>query len=323
MRDLVGKRYWFYLFSALIIVPGLISLGLFGLRTGVEFSSGTTMTLDFEQEVAQADLRQALTDLRHSEAVIQRVGDDYFIRTARLDREQKDAEGNVVTPGEMDTIKNALEERFGSLRVMDFFDVSPVVAGESTRNAAIAVVAASAGIVLYMAWAFRKLGRPYRYGLCAIIALLHDALVVLGIFSLLGRFFNIEVDSMFILAILTIIGYSVNNTVVVFDRIRENRLRYPNNDFATTVNNSLVETLARCLNTSLTTLFPLTALLLFGGLTLRNFVLALFIGIISGTYSAVFNASQILVSWEYGDFGKLWRKLPFISRHRAAQSRAG
>lgn len=321
MLDLVGKRYWFYLISLLVLIPGIISLGLFGIRLGVEFSSGTTMTLHFEQEVPQADLRQALAELGHGEAIIQRTGEDYFVRTTRLAREQKDDQGNIIAPAEIDTLKKGLGERFGSVKLLDFFDVSPVVAGETTRNAAIAVAVASVGIVLYIAWAFRKTARSFRFGLCAIVPLLHDVLLVLGIFSILGRFFKMEVNAAFIMAILTVIGYSVNDKVVVFDRIRENQLRHPNEDFATVVNNSLVGTLARSLNTGMATLFVLAALLLFGGATIRDFVLAMFIGIISGTYSSIFNASQLIVSWEYDDFGRLWRKTPF-GRLRATPPRA-
>lgn len=323
MLNLVSKRYWFYLLSLLVILPGIVSLSLWGIRTGVDFSSGTTMTIHFDQPVSQADLRQELGNLGHPEAQIQHTGSgDYFIRTARLAPEEKDSQGNVTKPAEIDTIKAALQKSFGNFTVKDYFDVSPVVASESSRNAFIAVVLASIGIVIYIAWAFRKLARSFRYGVCAIVALLHDTLVVLGIFSILGHFLDIEVGATFIVAVLTVIGYSVNDTVVVYDRIRENRLRYPNNDYATTVNRSLVETLARSMNTSLTVLITLAALLLFGGSTIRDFVLALFIGILSGTYSSIFNASQLLVSWEYDDIGRWWRRLRGGGR-QAAPSRAG
>ncbi|TET76892.1 MAG: protein translocase subunit SecF, partial [Dehalococcoidia bacterium] len=169
-----------------------------------------------------------------------------------------------------------------------------------------AVIAAAVGILLYITWAFRRLVHPISYGVCAIVALLHDALIVLGVFSL----FSLEVNSMFIIALLTVIGYSVNDTIVVFDRIRENRRRDINADFASIVNVSLTGTLGRSLSTSLTTLFVLFALLLFGGATISNFVLALAIGVIVGTYSSLFIASPLVVSWERGELGRLFDWIP-------------
>jgi len=168
------------------------------------------------------------------------------------------------------------------------------------------VIAAAAGILLYITWAFRKLVHPISYGACAIVALVHDALIVLGVFSL----FSLQVDSMFIIALVTVIGYSVNDTIVVFDRIRENRRRDIGTDFASVVNGSLTETLGRSLNTSLTTLLVLLALLLLGGATIHNFVLALTIGIIAGTYSSIFIAAPLVVLWERGELGRLFDWIP-------------
>jgi preprotein translocase SecF subunit len=181
--------------------------------------------------------------------------------------------------------------------------VSPSVASETTLRAFLAVLAASVCILLYVSFSFRKVAKPWRYGACAIIALLHDVLVVLGVFSILGWLLNIQVDTLFITAILTVVGFSVHDTIVVFDRIRENMQRRTSETFDQVVNASLVQTMARSLNTSLTVIFTLTALTLFGGVSIRTFTLALLIGIISGTYSSIFNASMLLVIWEKGELG--------------------
>ncbi len=177
-------------------------------------------------------------------------------------------------------------------------EVGPSVASDTTRNAILAVLAASVFILLYVWFSFRKVARPWRYGACAIIALLHDVLVVLGVFSILGKLFQVQIDSLFITALLTVVGFSVHDTIVVFDRIRENMQRRTVESFEQVVNASLIQTMARSLNTSLTVLFTLTALTLFGGGSIRSFTLALLIGIFSGTYSSIFNASMLLVMWE-------------------------
>lgn len=192
------------------------------------------------------------------------------------------------------------------LYLMSNSSVSGSVASDTIRNSILAVIAASALILLYVAFAFRKVQKPWRYGICAIIALLHDVLVVMGIFSILGWTLGIQIDALFITALLTVVGFSVHDTIVVFDRIRENMQRRSSEDFEQIVNASLVQTMSRSLNTSLTVLFTLSALTLFGGDSIRTFTLALLIGIFSGTYSSIFNASMLLVIWERGELG-LWR----------------
>lgn len=308
MLNFVGKRYWYFLFSALIIVPGIISLLIPpALKPGIEFTSGSTMTLHFEQPVEQSQLREEYQKLGQGDAIIQHTGDNYMVRTRTFAPEERDASGNTVRPAERQQLEEALRGRFGSLEVVDFYSVSPIIASEMVRNAALAVVAASVGILLYITWAFRKVSNPFRYGICALVALLHDVLVVVGLFSIFGKLFNIEVDSMFITALLTVIGFSVHDTIVVFDRIRENLRKGVSADFGSVVNYSILQTLGRSLNTSLTVVFTLLALFLFGGVTIRNFVLVLLIGIISGTYSSIFNASQLLVVWENGELASLFR----------------
>lgn len=289
--DLVTPRKWFFLGTAIIIALGLASLLIPpGLRLGIEFTSGSTMTVRFtEKEVSQAELRQALRDLDY-EPIIQELGKgEFFIRLRRIDRDEKAA------------LEKALAERLGKLEVLDFYDVSPIVARETGRNAAIAIAAAAVGILLYIAWAFRRMPRAFHAGACAVIALIHDVLIVLSVFSLLGRLLNIQVDALFITAVLAVVGYSVNNTVVIFDRLRENLGKAGRKaNLAQEVNRSLVETVSRSLNTSLTTLFVMVCLLLFGGVTIKNFVLALIIGLIAGTYSSLFLATQIWLTWKEG-----------------------
>jgi len=189
------------------------------------------------------------------------------------------------------------------MQVLQNATVSGSVASETTRNAILAVVAAAVLILLYISFAFRKVARPWRYGTCAIIALLHDVLVVVGVFSILGWLFNLQIDALFITALLTVVGFSVHDTIVVFDRIRENMQRRTSETFDQVVNASLVQTMARSLNTSLTVLVTLSALTLFGGETIRVFTGALLLGIFSGTYSSIFNASMLLVIWERGELG--------------------
>ncbi|MFH1031243.1 MAG: protein translocase subunit SecF [Chloroflexota bacterium] len=296
--DIIGKRFWFFLISGVIILIGIISLVIFGLKTGVEFSSGSVVTVNFEQEVNQRDLGQGLANLGYGGALIQRLGTgDFLIRLPELNSESK-------TKLEAD-----LTTRFGALKVEGFDSVSPMIASETTRNTVIAVVVAALFILLYLAWAFRKMPNPFRFGTCAVIALAHDTLVVTGIFSICGAIFGWEINLMFVTGILAIIGYSVNNTVVVFDRIRENQLKSAAT-FDVVVNNSMIETLGRSLNTSLTTIFTVVALMLFVGASIQNFVIVLLIGIIAGTFDSVCVAPSLLVVWRKGEWGRFIGRKP-------------
>ena len=298
MIDFVGKRKWYFLVSGIIILIGVIFLLSVGVQRGIEFTGGTMVTVSFEQAVTQEQLRDELAVLGHDDAIIQWSDDAqaFVIRTTELSEE------DVVV------MQNALTEAFGNLTIVEVYAISGSIASEIEGNAAIAVIVAAIGILLYITWAFRRLMKPFRYGVCAIVALLHDVIIVLGIFSVLGVIFDMEIDAMFIVGVLTIIGYSVNDTIVVFDRIRENSLKSPGTPLSITVNNSIMETLGRSLNTVITTLFVILALLLLGGATIHNFALVLLIGVISGTYSSIFIASQLLVAWESGAFGRLFRR---------------
>jgi preprotein translocase subunit SecF len=304
MFNFVKNKKWYFAVSGIILLAGIISLAVAGLKPGIDFVSGSTMTISFTDEIDQADLRSEMAELGHDDAVIQITGDgDYYVRTREL---APSVEG---APSEQAQVELALAETFGELEVKEFNSISPVIASQTVQNAGYAVIAAVVGILLYITWAFRRLPKPFHYGVCAIIALFHDMLVMIGIFSILGWTANVEVNSMFIIAALTVLGYSVNDTIVVFDRIRENLLKGVSKSFATTVNVSINETLGRSLATSITTLLVLLALYLFGGSTINVFVLALMIGVVSGTYSSIFIASQVLVSWEEGTFGRIYRRV--------------
>jgi len=303
MFNITGKRFLFFLISGVVILIGIISLASFGqLRAGIEFGSGSMMMVGFEQTVTHDELRQEVVSLGYTNAIVQGAqGGNFYIRTATLSDQEK-AE-----------LKDALANKFGSLEEMEFTSVSPMVAVETAQNAAIAVAIAAIGILFYITWAFRRMPKPFHYGTCGIIALVHDLLVVLGIFSILGSILDWEINLMFITGLLAVIGYSINNTVVVFDRIRENLSRGVSANFEIVVNNSLVETIGRSLNTSLTTLMVVLALLLFVGASIQNFSVVLLIGIIAGTYSSICIAPQLLLVWEKREWRRFLPRLPLPS----------
>lgn len=272
------------------MLTGIVSLILFGLKPGIDFTSGSLMELRFKQSYDAAKVREVLTGAQVGEFLLQTTDNSgLIIRTKRIDNDQHNQ------------ILDKLKSEVGEFDESRFEFIDPVIGKELTSNAIKQLALVSIGIVLYIAYAFRRVSRPvtpWRFGWAAIIALLHDLLVVLGIFSLLGHFKGVEIDSMFVTAMLTVLGFSVHDTIVVFDRIRENLKVYAGQTLEFVVNRSITQTLVRSLNTSLTVLFVLLALLLFGGETIRYFVLALFIGIITGTYSSIFVASPILVLWQ-------------------------
>lgn len=307
--NFVGKRGWFYLFSLAVILPGVVFLIITpGLNPGIDFTGGSTLTLAFQGDVSQTDLRNRLAAEGHPDATVQKLGDrTFFIRTKELsgDTETGESEDSPKT-----RLINALEANLSPDGVTELsFDlVSPVVASETVVNALYAVLAAAVGIFIYIWWAFRNVPSPFRYGAAAIVALVHDTIIVIGIFSILGAVLDMEVGTMFLIAILTVIGYSVNDTIVVFDRIRENVGNHPNRELSEVVNLSISETIGRSLNTSITLLITLLALFLFGGTTIREFLMVLLIGVVAGTYSSIAIASQVLISWEYGDIGGVFRR---------------
>ena len=299
--DFAGKRIWFFIFSFLVIAPGVVFLAIApGLKAGIDFTGGSSMTLGFSESsnVKQSQIRDILIDQGYPETTVQNLGDsNFFVRTKELDDNEKT---NITQ-----TLITKLDPE--SKSILRSFDlVSPVVASETVLNAVWAVLAAAIGIFIYVWWAFRNVPSPFRYGLAAIVALLHDTLIVVGAFAILGELFDIEVNSRFLIAVLTVIGYSVNDTIVVFDKIRENVLIHVNRPFTEIVNLSISETIGRSINTSFTLLITLAALLLFGGATIREFLYVLLIGVVAGTYSSIGIASQVLVSWEQKSLGRLF-----------------
>ena len=312
MLDFAGKRWYYLSVSLALMLIAATALALWQLRPGIEFTSGSQFTIEFtERSVSQAEVRSALADLGHPEARVQGAGSNrYLIRTKELENAPPISGGEGPTvDGEIDSIMASLQQRFGAVTRAEFSTVSGTVSSEIVRNATIAVVAASVMILLYIWWAFRELDKPFRYGACAIIAVVHDALIVLGLFAILGQFNNVEVDVAFLTAILTVIGFSVHDTIVVFDRMREIIRNDPYIPFNEAVNSAMTDTLARSLNTSLVVIFTTLAMLLLGGETIRYFLLALLVGVVAGTYSSIGVSVQALVAWENGDIGRFWRRL--------------
>jgi preprotein translocase subunit SecF len=299
MIDIVGKRPWLFLVSGIAILLSIIFLAVFGLKPGLEFSSGSSMTLSFTQTVDPGAFKKELANLGYGNSIVQTTGGgDFLIRTVALtDDTRKQLEDN-------------LSAKFGPVTEKSLQTIEPVIAKQTSRTAVIAVIIAAVGILLYMVWAFRKLPKAFYLGTSAIIALLHDVLITAGIFSLLGAILGWEINLMFITGILAILGYSINNTCVVFDRIRENMKKGISHDFEVVANYSVVETISRCLNTSITTLIAILALLLFVGGAIQNFVWVLLIGVIVGTFDSICIAPSLLVVFETGRWGKFLRPSP-------------
>lgn len=296
MIDFVGKKKYFFGLSALIILCGIIFVSVQGIPWGIDFTSGTMMTAKFAEPVDRDVIEAEFVKIGHDEVEIQEADDNAFVIRTK-----------VLEEAEERQVKDAFRE-LGMTEDPETHKVSDDIAREKARGAAIAVVVAAIGILLYISWAFRKLPKPFRYGICAIIALVHDVLIALAVFITLGEAMDLEINLMFITGLLIVIGYSVNDTIVVFDRIRENLGKTTRQTFDSVVNQSLMETLSRSVNTSLTTLLVLVAVYLFVGEAIESFMLVLIVGVISGTYSSIFIASQFLVVWETGAARKLFRR---------------
>lgn len=281
MRLMYGMKKWWFIISGIIIIPGIISLCVWGLKLGIDFRGGTI--IEIQTKLTNEEIKNKLNDFSVS-----------TIATGQGTMMIKMKEINQKTHDEILT-------KLPESREVRFETVGPTVSKDLTKKAIYAVILASIAIIFYIAFAFRKVPKPassWRFGVCAVTALIHDLLVVIGIWSILGHFFGYEVDSLFITALLTIMGFSVHDTIVVFDRIRENLKRFPSLDFEDNVNNSVVQTLGRSLTTSLTVILVLLSLYLLGGDSTKQFVLALLIGITIGTYSSIFNASPLLIVWQ-------------------------
>ena len=292
MNDIIGKKWIYFAISTLVIVPGIISLFIWGIKPSIDFTGGTLVELQFsgdKKDKASEEIKKIAELNGIGVGSIQLSGNNtYLLRLKSIDKNQNDK------------LQEDIGKQIGAVKEVRFETVGPSIGKETEQNALKGILVASLAIVIYIALAFRGIPKPYssvKFGLCAVLALIHDVLVVVGLFSIFGHFFHAEIDTLFITALLTVMGFSVHDTIVVFDRIRENLRRMPGKSFAHIVNESIIQTLARSLSTSLTVIFTLFALLLFGGESIKWFLIALLIGITSGTYSSIFNAAPLLVLW--------------------------
>ena len=304
--NIIKNRYLYFLISLLVIIPGVVFLIINWTQTGtplplaIDFTGGSLLEVQFTGTRPDTSVIQSVFQQFAPEAVptIQPLGEDsYAIRSKAIDDATK---GEIVTE---------LENRSGDkVTVLTFSSVSPSVGAEVTRAAGFAILLAALAILAYISYAFRGVEHAFRYGVAAITAMLHDVFVVLGVEAILAYFLGWEADALFLTALLTVIGFSVHDSIVVFDRVRENSHIYRRIGYETLVNHSVVQTLDRSINTQLTVLFTLFALVLFGGDSIRHFVIILLVGIFSGTYSSIFNAAPILVVWENHEWKNWFRK---------------
>ncbi len=305
MYNLIDKRYWFFALSLLIIVPGLIAMGISLARFGapwklsVDFTGGTLMELRFEQKVSPERIYSIFMGLGYGDTTVQTTADE---KTAII-------KCKTLDEGAKAKVQEELRKEFGPFEELRYESIGPAVGKEVTRAATLATIAASFIIISFIVFAFRKVPNALRYGVCAIIAMIHDVLVATGLFSIAGLLIGWEVDALFVTALLTVIGFSVQDTIVVFDRIRENTPKRRGEPFEFIVTRSLLETLHRSLVTQLNAMFVLIAILLFGGATIKQFATVLLVGLMSGTYSSIFNAVPLLVVWENREIQKFLAKV--------------
>ena len=275
-------KIWFFIISTIVIIPGIVFILMGGLKFGIDFTGGALLEYKFNQSVGKEELEEF--------GQVAQSGENTFIlRTPALSTEQ------------LQIIKSDIQSKLGDFEVRREESVGPTIGKELEQKAIIAIVISWVVIVLYITFAFRKVPKPassFRFGVAAIAALMHDVLLLLGAFAIFGYFLGVEIDTLFVTALLTVMGFSVHDTIVVFDRVRENLPKNIGKKFEYVVDISIAQTLARSLNTSVTLVFVLTALLFFGGITIQWFVAALLIGTISGTYSSIFNAAALLTWWE-------------------------
>lgn len=290
--DIVGRRNWFFLLSLLIIIPGIVSMATHHFLLGIDFAGGTEFTVTFTKNPTLAEIQSAVDAENVDGSVISTGGSGYIIRTPPL------------TPAQQQVLENHLTNHLGPMRVDQVLEVGGVIAAETIQFALLAVVLASVAILLLLAIRFRNVPGGWRagfqFGGSALAALLHDVFLLTGLFSIMGALLHwriAEIDSLFVTAVLTVVGFSVHDTIVVFDRIRENLRVSQRLSFEQVVNLSIMQTAVRSIITSFTVVLVLVSILLAGGSTLKGFALALLIGIVSGTYSSIFNAAPLLVVW--------------------------
>lgn len=290
MTNIMGYKVLYFIFSFLIILPGIYFLITSGLKLGIDFTGGSLLEYRFEKSIETEELKRIVLENSVEVSQITSSGENtYIMRTKPIDQNK------------INEIKANLTQKYGKIEERRIENVGPIIGNELRQKALLALLVASLAIVLYITYSFRKVPKPlssWRFGIAAVVALVHDVLVVVGVFAILGKFLGVEIDTLFVTALLTVIGFSVHDTIVVFDRIRENSIKHMGRKFIEVANLSVIQTLGRSLNTSLTVVFVLTALLLFGGESTKWFIVALLVGIISGTYSSIFNATALLVWWE-------------------------
>jgi preprotein translocase SecF subunit len=309
MFNFAERRGLYYLISASVIVPGIIAMIYstitYGspVRLSIDFKGGSLYVVTFEEPVSETAIRQVYADFSQPDAVIQQLGGEGLRWQVRAGDLTPTQQSDLIA--ELESQVAPIDSNQSSLDV-----VSPSIGGEVTTAAIMAVVAAAVIIMGFIWFAFRRVPNALRYGACAIFAMIHDVLVTMGMMSILGIFFGWEVDALFLTAMLTVVGFSVQDSIVVFDRIRENLPRYRHDPYETVVNRSILETIHRSLATQLNAIFIMIAILLFGGATIKQFIAILLIGLMSGTYSSIFNAVPLLVSWEKGE-------LPFTAKAKA------
>lgn len=287
--NILGKRYLFFGISLLIIITGLVILFLNKVPLSIDFTGGSLLEVSFSSQTPEPGDIIAIYDTANISDVQVQTSEtgSYIIRSQFLDNDQRDV---VIA---------ALSEKYGEVNVVRFDSVGPSIGQQVTSRGAIAVAVSSLLVVLFIAWSFRGVQNAFRYGICAILAMIHDVAIIFAITGFGSWLFGWEIDSLFLTALLTVIGFSMQDTIVVFDRIRENANIYRRLDYETLVNHSIVQTLQRSINTQLMTVeFLLLALAMFGGVTLQEFASILLIGLLSGTYSSIFIAAPILVLWE-------------------------
>jgi len=291
MFNILGRRYLFFGFSLLLILPGILLAIIYGLNLSVDFTGGTLVEIRFESGNAPPleDIVEVYNQYEISDVQVQTTGDNTII-----------ARSSFLEDSTRAKILAAVEEQAGEqVTIIRIDSVGATIGQEVTLRAALAVAVAAIIVVIYITFAFRGMPNAFRNGICAIIAELHDVLIIFSLLMIGGILWSWQIDALFLTALLTVIGFSVQDTIVVFDRIRENSTIYRRLPFETLVNHSIIQTLQRSINTQLMTVeFMLLALVLFGGLTLRQFAVVLFVGLFSGTYSSIFIAAPVLVVWE-------------------------
>ena len=301
MIDILSKRYLYFLISLLVILPGLIILASRGLPLSIDFTGGSLLEVQFAggQSVPSADLIQLYEDAGIVDAQVQTTDSGtLLIRSSFLTNETRDL-----------ILSEMREQSGGEVTVIRFDSVGPSIGAAVASRAALAVAVAALAVVVYITWAFSKVPNAFRYGVCAVIAMVHDVAVVFSVAGIGALLFDWQIDSLFLTALLTVIGFSVQDKVVVFDRIRENTNIFRRLDYEKLVNHSIVQTLQRSINTQLMTVeFLLLALALFGGITLQEFAVILLVGLFSGTYSSIFIAAPILVLWEKREWTNWFRR---------------